>query len=96
MKDLTIRMADVIGSFAENKDKARSLRETQLLPSLESGNHIILDWKDVDATTQSFVHALISKIFQDRGESAFKLIEFKNCSPPVKSLVATVVNYSIA
>jgi hypothetical protein len=96
MKNLVIRMADVSGSFAENKDKAKDLRDSELLPGIKKGRHIVLDWSGVDATTQSFVHALISKIFQDKGEVAFQLIEFKHCSGPVKGLISTVINYSVA
>ena len=95
MTPLTIRISDIAGDFAENKDKARNLREDQVLPTLANGGHVVLDFANVDSTTQSFVHALISKVFQDRGEKAFDLIEFRNCSGPVKSLVSTVVNYSL-
>ncbi len=95
MTPITIRISDLTGNFAENKDKAKDLRDKQVLPTIANGGHVVLDFADVDSTTQSFVHALISKVFQDRGEKAFELIEFKNCSGPVKSLVSTVVNYSL-
>ncbi len=96
MNPLTIRISDLTGNFAENKDKAKDLREQKVMPTIAKGGHVILDFADVDSTTQSFIHALISKVFQDKREKAFTLIEFKNCSGPVKSLVSTVVNYSLA
>lgn len=96
MKPVIIRIADLTGNFAENKDKARDLREEKVMPAISSGTSVILDFDEVDSTTQSFVHALISKVLQDKRENALDLIEFKNCNGPVRSLVSTVVNYSLA
>jgi len=95
MKKLTISISDLTGNFAENKDKAKDLRETKVIPTIAEGSRVILDFAEVDSTTQSFIHALISKVFQERGEKAFEMIEFKNCNGPVKSLVTTVINYSL-
>ncbi len=84
------------GSFAENKDQARNIRENYIRPELESTNNVIvLDFSGVDSSTQSFVHALISGFFQDLGENALERFEFHNCTKAVKSLIATVVNYSL-
>lgn len=92
---MTIKIEDHTGNFAENKDTARHLREMKIRPAIEKSELVVLDFKNVDSTTQSFIHALISKTFQQRGESALNLFEFKNCSVPVKSLITTVINYSL-
>lgn len=92
---MIIKIYDICGDFAENKDQARVVREkikSQLSPGDEK---VILDFSKVDSTTQSFIHALISEFFQKNGESALELFEFKNCSKPVKSLITTVINYSL-
>jgi len=84
-------------NFAENKDKAKEIREKYIKPHLKSlkASPIILDFQDVDSSTQSFVHALISGIFQDYKEKALDYFEFKNCNKAIKSLIATVINYSL-
>jgi len=90
-----VKIYDICGDFAENKDQARVVREkikSQLSPG---DDKVILDFSKVDSTTQSFIHALISEFFQKNGESALELFEFKKCSKPVKSLITTVVNYSL-
>ncbi len=93
---MNICIADYCGSFAENKDQARELREKMIRPCLESTvDTIVLDFAGVDSSTQSFVHALISGFFQECGEGALSRFEFKNCSKAIKSLLATVVNYSL-
>lgn len=92
---MIIKIYDICGDFAENKDQARVVREkikSQVSPGDEK---VIFDFSKVDSTTQSFIHALISEFFQKHGESALDRFEFKNCSKPVKSLITTVINYSL-
>jgi len=92
---MKLMIKDYTGNFAENKDVAKNLRMNQIEPTFKNREVIILDFKNIDSTTQSFIHALISEIFQKNGESALQLFEFKNCNKPVKSLITTVINYSM-
>jgi hypothetical protein len=94
---MTIRVHDCCGDFAENKDKAREMRETRIRPALKDRCQwpIVLDFTGVDSSTQSFVHALISDVFQEKGEAALDILEFKGCSKAIESLITTVVNYSL-
>lgn len=92
---MLIKVQDLCGHFAENKDIARELREKHIKIWLESGESIILDFYGIDSSTQSFVHALLSEIFQIKGEAMLDLFEFKNCNKAIKSLITTVINYSL-
>ena len=92
---MEIKIKGYTGTFAENKDTAKDLRENILKPMIEIGEPIILNFSSIDSTTQSFVHALISDIFQTNGEAALEFIEFKSCNTAVKSLIRTVINYSL-
>jgi hypothetical protein len=94
---MIINMFNKCGSYAENKDHARDIRVNQLLPTftVRTPEPIVLDFEGVDSATQSFIHALISEIFQRHGENAFGLIEFKNCNKVIKSVITTVINYSL-
>jgi hypothetical protein len=92
---MIIKMAERCGVFAENKDVARNIRERFLKPALKTKAPLILDFEGVDSTTQSFIHALISGVIQTHGGSILDRLEFRSCSPAVKSLIATVVNYSM-
>ncbi len=49
----------------------------------------------VDTSTQSFVHALLSDVLQKNGPEVLKRLEFKNCNKSVRSIIATVINYSL-
>lgn len=91
-----ITLQELCGNFAENKDIARDIRETKLKPWLNSEeDRIVLDFKNIDSSTQSFIHAMISDIFQQGGEAMLEKFEFTNCNKAIKSLIGTVINYSL-
>jgi hypothetical protein len=91
-----IIVASGSNGFAENKDEARAVRLSTVLPAITSGRAVVLDFRGVRYATQSFVHALIAEAIQKYGESALDYMEFRNCSPQVKSVIELVVDYSLA
>lgn len=95
MKTTTIKIKDLAGEFAENKELAKQLRETILFPAVDRGELIVLDFGGVSGVTQSFVHALTSAVLQQYGEKILDQFEFKNCQAGVRSVVLTVVEYSL-
>ena len=82
--------------FAEDKDEARSLRIEKLLPALERGESILLDFSKVSYATQAYIHALVGEALQKFGDQVLDRVEFQNCSPSVRSVVELVVDYSLA
>ena len=90
---VNIKISDFAGSFAENKDVAQSLRQDKIIPILEKGENIQLDFQGVDAATQSFVHALISDLLRIYGDIVLDKIEFKDCNDTVKKIIEIVVSY---
>lgn len=88
-----IKIFDHAGVFAENKDVARELRNKYVLPTLRKGKEIILDYKKVSSTTQSFTHALISEAIREFGDEALEKIVFKNCNNTVKEVIEFVAQY---
>lgn len=81
------------GSFAENKDAARDIRVAELIPALERGEEVVLDFEGVDAATQSFVHALISDALRRHGADVLDRIAFKSCNETVRKIINIVVDY---
>ena len=88
-----IKLFDSTGNFAENKDMAREIRLNQILPSLEKNEHVTLDFFEVDSTTQSFIHALISDLIRKRGADVLDKLYFKNCNELVQKIINIVVEY---
>jgi hypothetical protein len=69
---MIIKMFDIFGDFAEDKDAAAKLREEKIKQSIEKSENIILDFEGVTLVTQSFIHALISNVLRMRGEEALE------------------------
>ena len=65
------------------------------MPTLENDRPVIIDFKNVKTSTQSFMHALLGEILIKFKEPVLKKLEFRNCSPQVKTLVELVVDYSL-
>jgi uncharacterized protein DUF4325 len=95
MKRLEVKVKPGVGGFAEDKDEAKRLRVETILPALNAGSIVVLDFGDVKFSTQSFVHALVGEVLQRFKESALEKLEFRSCSPQLKSLVQLVVDYSL-
>ena len=93
---IKLRLNAGIRGFAEDKDYARGLRQAKILPALESGNEVALDFGRVKYATQSFVHTLIGEALQKYGEPILDKLEFQNCSPQVRSVIELVVDYSLS
>jgi hypothetical protein len=89
----TISIFEKAGAFAENKDVARDIRTREVLPALEAGEEIILDFERVGAATQSFIHALISDVLRKLGDDALDRIAFKSCDDTIKKIVNIVIGY---
>jgi len=90
---ITIKLFPRVGSFAENKDLAREIRINEIIPALNNGKEVILDFSKVDSITQSFAHALISDLIRNYGDGVLDKISFKNCSETVKKIINIVVEY---
>ncbi len=88
-----IKLFPLVGSFAENKDKAREIRLNQIIPALEKNQDIILDFEGIDSATQSFIHALISDLIRNYGSKVLDKISFKKCTDTVQKLINIVVDY---
>lgn len=94
---MRIIIYDFTGDFAENKDVAKELRESKLIPALRDSNgvSVILDFDKVTGVTQSFIHALISDVFRVFSSSPEILhkLEYKNCTPTVQGVIEIVYEY---
>ena len=91
MKEIILR--PIVGSFAENKDLARDIRLNKIIPTLEQKEKVVLDFKGITSTTQSFIHALISDLIRKYGNDVLDDIFFKNCNEQIQKIITIVVEY---
>ena len=90
-----VRLAGGVAGFAEDKDYARKVRQEKVLPALDRGDDVVLDFALVKYATQSFVHALIGEALKKHGEPVLDRVEFQNCTPQLQSVIELVVDYSL-
>ncbi len=89
----TIRIHDRVGEFAEDKDKAKKIRQEILWPQIKIGATVELDFANVEDVTQSFIHAMLSELIRETQGEVLDLIYFKNCNETVKRIINMVVDY---
>lgn len=84
-----------VNGFAEDKDRAKEIRRSIILPALATGEQVVLDFGAIRYATQSYVHALVGEVLKKHGREALEKIEFRNCSAAVRSVIELVVDYSL-
>lgn len=89
----SIHIYDRAGPFAENKDIARDLRQQEIIPALDKGDEVFLDFGQVQGATQSFIHALISEVLRKHGPDILDRLSFKSCNGTIKQIINIVVDY---
>jgi hypothetical protein len=90
---IDVKLVNFVGGFAENKDIARDIRLSKIIPALDEGKTVVLDFGGIDSATQSFVHALISDLIREYGNEVLEKISFKSCNETVKKIITIVVDY---
>ncbi|OGH11214.1 hypothetical protein A3F59_06410 [Candidatus Roizmanbacteria bacterium RIFCSPHIGHO2_12_FULL_38_13] len=88
-----IILLPIVGTFAEDKDKARDIRLNKIIPILDVEKQIILNFEGIESATQSFIHALISDIIRQKGSKILDNIYFKSCNENIQKIINIVVEY---
>ena len=82
-----IKLFSLVGAFAENKDVAREIRLQKIIPELEKGQEVALNFEKIDSVTQSFIHALISDLIRKYGNRVLDRVYFKHCNETVQKII---------
>jgi pyruvate-formate lyase len=82
-------------TIAEDKDEAGTFRDDVILPALAEGERVEIDFTKVEAATQSYIHVLVADAVRRYGDDIFGMIQFKGAAPGIKSLIATVFEYTM-
>ena len=90
---MKIKLSDKVGSFAESKETAKSLRNAVILPALRRGEEVELDFEGITLGTQSFIHALIADAVRLKDPDGLDNLIFANCNDGLRSIIEVVVSY---
>jgi hypothetical protein len=81
-----------VETFSEDVEQAAVVRSQQILPALQAGEMIVMDFNGVRFATQSFIHALLNDAFRVPGSLC--RLSFINCSASTEEAVRAVAAYA--
>ncbi len=82
---LSIR--NYFGRFAEDKYLAIKLRDQKLLPAIEEGKTVKIDFEDVELAPHSLLNALLATPVKRLGGSAYIKIKIVNASQEIRDII---------
>lgn len=88
-----VRIMELAGEFAENKDIAKKIRIEEIMPTLSRGDEVILDFTGVHGATQSFIHALVSDPIRELKDIAFNKLAYKGANGEIQEIISIVYRY---
>lgn len=80
-----------VGDFNEDVERAAKIRNETIVPSINAGDMLVLDFGGARFATQSFVHALLYEAFQTQG--SLSRLSFLNCTEPTEEAIRAVAAY---
>ena len=82
-----------VSEFEEDVEAASRCRDSVVLPSINCGKMVVLDFANVRFATQSFVHALMYKVIRD-GQHIGSTLSIANCTNSTREAVMAVAAYA--
>ena len=73
-RPLKVGLRKRFGNQPNDRDEAEEFSRLLILPALESGKQIILDFEGTGLVTQSFIHALISEAVKGDARNADRIV----------------------
>lgn len=90
---MEIKIRDFAEEFGENKDVAKVVRQEQIIPAIERGEVVTLDFAGMTGATQSFIHALIAEPIMRFRERAFEKLFYLDANEQIAETIAIVYRY---
>jgi hypothetical protein len=90
-----VSIFNYFGKWAEDKDQAINFRDKRLMPAIEQGKKIDLDFRDVETAPHSFLNALLAGPVQRLGPKAYQWIRVYNAPGMIHEIVYTVISSNL-
>lgn len=87
-----VSILNYFGKWAEDKDAAIVFRDRRLLPAIESGKRIDLDFRDVETAPHSFLNALLATPVRRLGVKAYQWIRIYNAPGSIHEIIDAVLH----
>ncbi len=83
----SISIFNHFGKWAEDKDAAIAFRDNRLLPAIDAGKRIELDFRDVETAPHSFLNALLAAAIKKIGVRAYQCIKAYNAPGTIHEII---------
>lgn len=80
------------GKHAEDKEAAIAHRNRYLLPAIDEGRSILVDFNNVENAPHSFLSALLATPIKRLGMDAYKKIKIVNASPEIRETIDFILD----
>jgi len=87
-----LSMRNYFGRYAEDKELAIKLRDGKILPAIEEGKSITVDFEEVISAPHSLLNALLATPIQRFGLAAYKKIKVINAAPEIRETVDFIMD----
>ena len=88
------QMKERFGSFLADGEVANAFRFTDVEPAIARGEHVVFELEGVTNMTDSFGNALFGTLFKNHPELLRGGIEFRNCSPLMRTLISAAIQFA--
>ena len=93
---LYFNMRNYFGRYAEDKQLAIKLRDKNLLPAIDTGAAVTIDFEHIVSAPHSVLNALLATAVQRLGLTAYKKIKVINASPEIRETVDFIMDENTA
>ncbi|MGC2696093.1 MAG: STAS-like domain-containing protein, partial [Candidatus Angelobacter sp.] len=90
-----VSIFNYFGKYAEDKDAAITFRDRHLLPAIEAGRRINLDFRDVETAPHSFLNALLATPIKRLGAKAYQWIKVHNAPGPIHEIIDGILEDNV-
>ena len=87
-----LNVFNFFGRYADDKAAAIRFRDKNLLPQIDAGKSILLDFSHVETSPHSFLNALLASPIKRLGISAYKKIRIVNATPAIRETIDYVLD----
>ncbi len=87
-----LHMYNYFGKNADDKQAAISYRNRHLLPAIDEGKLVVLDFDGVETSTHSFLNALLASPIRRLGLSAYKRLKITRAKADIRETIDYVLD----
>ena len=81
---VSIEIRNHFGRYAEDKDRAKKIRDEKILPALAEDKSLIIDFEDIVSAPHSLLNAMLATPIERLGLAAYKKIKIINAAPEIR------------